>query len=120
MELPLILRSCRERSNLRTTQRLQPKPTTPGNTLHQLVVPVRKIEDWELQRNPDNRNNCSTPPLPEIAGEQGNGGRRTRLACPLRFDSLARGPNFSGVFARNPPLRQPVVQVWIREQKHLR
>jgi hypothetical protein len=33
----------------------------------ELVVPVRKIEDWELQRNPDNPKQLFTPPSPEIA-----------------------------------------------------
>ncbi|MGC9990295.1 MAG: beta-L-arabinofuranosidase domain-containing protein [Terriglobales bacterium] len=36
----------------------------------ELVVPVRKIEDWELQRNPDNPKQLFTPPLPEIAASK--------------------------------------------------
>jgi hypothetical protein len=32
-----------------------------------LSVPVRKIEDWELQSNPDDTNQKFTPPLPEIS-----------------------------------------------------
>lgn len=33
----------------------------------ELVVPARKIRDWELQRNPDNPKQLFTPPLPEMA-----------------------------------------------------
>ena len=32
-----------------------------------LVVPVKKIEDWELQSNPDNADDKFTPPLPELS-----------------------------------------------------
>ncbi|MFZ0744402.1 MAG: beta-L-arabinofuranosidase domain-containing protein [Terracidiphilus sp.] len=32
-----------------------------------LTVPVRKIEDWDLQTNPDNANQKFTPPLPDLS-----------------------------------------------------
>ena len=32
-----------------------------------LTVPARRIEDWELQTNPDNVNQKFTPPLPELS-----------------------------------------------------
>ncbi len=36
----------------------------------ELVVPVRKIEDWGLQRNPDNSKQLFTPPLPEMGASK--------------------------------------------------
>ncbi len=37
-----------------------------GNPPISLTVPARKIEDWELQPNPDNPAQRFTPPLPEL------------------------------------------------------
>jgi hypothetical protein len=31
-----------------------------------VTVPARKIEDWELQANPDNPAQKFTPPLPDL------------------------------------------------------
>lgn len=49
------------------------KPTTDSplsdpwsNPPTTLTVPARKIENWELQANPDNANQRFTPPLPEL------------------------------------------------------
>jgi uncharacterized protein len=36
----------------------------------ELMVPVRKIEDWKLQRNPEDPKRVFTPPLPEMAGRK--------------------------------------------------
>lgn len=35
-----------------------------------LTVPVRKIEDWDLQSNPDDSNQKFTPPLPELGASK--------------------------------------------------
>ena len=35
-----------------------------------LTVPARKIEDWELQANPDNPAQRFTPPLPEVSSSK--------------------------------------------------
>jgi hypothetical protein len=32
-----------------------------------LTVPARRIEDWELQSNPDNPSQKFTPPLPDLS-----------------------------------------------------
>ncbi|HUN61384.1 MAG TPA: hypothetical protein VMU53_05330 [Candidatus Sulfotelmatobacter sp.] len=33
-------------------------------------MPVRKIENWELQRKPDNPKQAFTPPLPEVTASK--------------------------------------------------
>ncbi|MFZ0743533.1 MAG: beta-L-arabinofuranosidase domain-containing protein [Terracidiphilus sp.] len=51
------------------------KQRVPQNSLHdpwenpptKLVVPVRRIGDWELLSNPDNASQKFTPPLPELS-----------------------------------------------------
>jgi hypothetical protein len=54
---------------LETQVRLKRKPMTEDPWIDPpvtLTVPVRKIEDWNLQTNPKDPNQKFTPPLPEL------------------------------------------------------
>jgi hypothetical protein len=56
--------------SLETQVRLKRKPMTEDPWIDPpvtLSVPVRKIEDWDLQSNPDDSNQKFTPPLPELS-----------------------------------------------------
>jgi hypothetical protein len=53
--------------------KLQRKPMTPDPWVDPpvaLVVPVKKIENWELQSNPDNADDKFTPPLPDLSASK--------------------------------------------------
>jgi DUF1680 family protein len=62
-----------EPANLARESRVKKNATPPEQVDNpwehppiELVVPVRRIEDWELQRNPEDVKQKFTPPLPEM------------------------------------------------------
>ncbi|MEO7719696.1 MAG: beta-L-arabinofuranosidase domain-containing protein [Capsulimonas sp.] len=49
----------------------KPIPEDPwSNPPTRLIVSAKKIEDWELQVNPDNPNQKFTPPLPDVSASK--------------------------------------------------
>jgi hypothetical protein len=55
-----------KRKQVAQNQELDPWENPPTK----LIVPVRRVEDWELQSNPDDASQKFTPPLPDLSSSK--------------------------------------------------